>query len=133
MDTSETYVKMCEKAEEIQPEYLNYGDYYIWVSGNWYIWSDDFQSKKTKERIWLPRQDQLQEIFGEGVNLLGGEVQLIWEYMRSFGGKEGWRPETFEQLWLAFVMAEKYGKIWSQEKIDWIPILENPELMERKK
>lgn len=28
----------------------------------------------------------------------------------------------FEQLWLAFVMKERYNKIWSTEKLDWVSI-----------
>ena len=115
---------MNEKAEEIQPEYLNYADYYIWPSGNWYIWSDDNQSKRTKETIWLPRQDQLQEMFPKDRI----ERPFYWfseGMIDSFGDygitNEGLYYEgfsTWEQLWLAFVMKEKYNKVWDGEK--WI-------------
>jgi hypothetical protein len=27
--------------------------------------------------------------------------------------------ETMEQLWLAFVMSEKYGRIWDEENEEW--------------
>jgi len=27
--------------------------------------------------------------------------------------------KTMEQLWLAFVMSEKYGKIWNGENEEW--------------
>jgi len=104
MDTSETYVKMCQKAKEIQPEYLNYGDYYIWVSGNWYIWSDDNQSKRTEERTWLPRQDQLLELSG-----------LTWKEFDSLCLSED--APTKEQAGLRVLM-KKYSKIFNGE--NWI-------------
>lgn len=104
MDTSETYIKMCEKAEEIQELRTprNYDD----TMSFWY---------EGTPNVWLPRQDQLQEMVGEK-----SEVMLL-EYILCFvfdTKKHWWRTEytkqfdSMEQLWLAFVMKEKYNKIW---------------------
>lgn len=85
MDTSETYIKMCEGAEEIQKEWkVSVGDWFLErhdvtskddpAHGIYFdehlrvIGSDDDQNLGTIQRIkndtdiWLLRQDQLQEI-----------------------------------------------------------------------
>lgn len=117
MDTSEQYIKMCEKIPFDQS--FKIGDHiYSYDRKRVEILIDFEQLIGEINPTKLYRQDQLQEMFEEGVSLLAGEVQLIWEYMRSFGGKGGWRPETWEQLWLAFVMKEKFGKMWDGEQ--WI-------------
>ncbi len=107
MDTSETYVKMCEKATEIQE---------IWEPDE-----NDFHFTKLKKNvilkpnakigyiIWLPRQDQLQE-------MLGGLEQI--EDYPFFTLKGVAKIDSMEQLWLAFVMKEKYNKIWDGS--EWV-------------
>jgi hypothetical protein len=67
--------------------------------------------------IWLPRQDQLQE-------MAGPEWWRQWERFRAFvycrcqdqmlysSILPSRRLGSMEQLWLAFVMAEKFGKTW---------------------
>ena len=96
MDTSETYIKMCS-CNEIQENtaYL--------LDGN------DFRSP---DGIWLPRQDQLQEM----VDISDWRFKLV--NCASFLADNFGSFATMEQLWLAFVMKEKYHKIWNGE--DWI-------------
>ncbi len=107
MDNSKIYIKMCKKAEEIQ-ELRKHGehDYY----GN---------TSNGIHRCWLPRQDQLQEMvwrenaqhtlldFYNGAGGLFNEGQKYWLQFISM-----------EQLWLAFVMKEKYNKVWNGK--EWI-------------
>lgn len=117
MDTSEQYIEMCQRAEEIQELKAIQGIQYSWPlslvgineEGNWYAVG----------KGWLPRQDQLQEMvkhspydcFFDGVpNDNGGEKQKIEHYFLQF-------ESSWEQLWLAFVMKEKFGKVWNGE--DW--------------
>ena len=159
MDTSEIYIKMCEKAEEIQ-ETKRYGafsdtspsaealilddhDFYgVHEGGQYYpnstigshnIWnatvfgyvsnnpqygcavqSNRRITYKVDEVIWLPRQDQLQEMLqpcGFGI--------LLWDFHTYASILI--RDEniiSMEQLWLAFVMKTKYNKVWSGE--DWL-------------
>jgi len=65
--------------------------------------------------IWIPSQEQLQEcINNEPVVLLSKFNEFVFgdiEYVSQFIG-------SFRQLWLAFVMKEKYNKIWNGN--DWI-------------
>jgi len=81
--------------------------------------------------IWLPRQDQLQYmVFGNGkygarqwdvCKEHGSLVNKIVKALKEFGipaigtVDEKW---SMEQLWLAFVMRERYKKKWSGE--DWV-------------
>jgi len=83
--------------------------------------------------IWLPRQDQLQEmVFGEFYKL-GGEERPsgIDEMLGAFQDfcfvnkcplEWPWNEPnlSMEQLWLAFVMHERFGKRWNTEKGEWV-------------
>lgn len=76
---------------------------------------EKIQTRKTKKQnlIWLPRQDQLQEmVYYNGItgHLLNDFDR--WYRIDSPQGVERW---SFEQLWLAYVMKEKYGKVWNKE------------------
>ncbi len=168
MDTSKTYIKMCEKAEEIQelkrcprstiphrdetkvmPGDVFYckgsmsGDYYvgpdfsegdIFVSGEVSCVHMDYPDahiRKDESRysyddaplIWLPRQDQLQEMvinnpFKGLLNMHFFFADFFYdETMEEVGcGSQPIEPQKFtsmEQLWLAFVMKEKYNKAWN--------------------
>jgi len=102
MDTSEIYIKMCEKAEEIQnqKQLFDLEDFY-------------------EDQIWLPRQDQLQEMIGEQHCSSLPSIWLAHEFSEFCDSVEHdiyLRKGTMEQLWLAFVMKERFGKIWVNEE-----------------
>ena len=128
MDTSKEYIEMCEKAVEIQKSWKHTaGDYFIYYNGEWVLINKDTKKKKWKKEtgyyifgmvgliegnlnIWLPRQDQLQEMVNEPQFLLGEKFHRFvyikyGVYCANFN--------SFEQLWLAFVMKEKYNKTWN--------------------
>lgn len=155
MDTSEDYIKMCEKAEEIQRHFSDVDNRiekaipYHQYSGQGYTsklyaygyewevaehtsiaWGEDYPSEEV-DVVWLPQQDQLQEMLQtthliNPFNLIGFLYNILNEdktcpeevpceecikeslYWCSF--------KTMEQLWLAFVMKEKYDKEWSEDK-----------------
>lgn len=121
MDKSEINIKMCEKAGEIQslapnPKIIIFGgnDYY-------------FHLDRDAPLVWLPRQDQLQEMLFEG-QALSEEIpcamlKLLYEYGHVTYNKDAeyWHAcKSMEQLWLAFVMKEKYNKVWDGE--NWVEI-----------
>jgi len=106
MDTSETYIKMCDCGE---------------IQNIWNPEGLDFTHRRLGKQykhgtmLWLPRQDQLQEMVGItrtrlitefGTFAVCHEVRgvLALNYYRSM-----------EQLWLAFVMKEKHDKVWDGE------------------
>ena len=125
MDTSETYIKMCEKAGEIQTEsyrclmpddmVAHRFAHYITT-----IWRHERGSMTTipysQTFIWLPRQDQLQEMVLESNH--PDELLKIIGHFHDFACGVTPQFDSMEQLWLAFVMKEKYKKTWNGE--EWI-------------
>ena len=139
MDTSEIYIKMCEKAEEIQKTHiLIYSDLCVaWYTGEFYepkgyrigyylqdnlvkrIDSNETFVKQTL--IWLPRQDQLQEMVKREYK--ESPQAGLWYVFQKFvtyrivNIEEDDLP-SWEQLWLAFCMVEKFKKVWNGE--EWV-------------
>ena len=141
MDTSETYIKMCEKATEIQKVCpFSEGDFIFNKSaypvGRLFVnyahqpyedridWELIYKPDEYKRfNIWLPRQDQLQEMIGE--KSMGGLIHRFHQWYHSHLSvvtiKEN---ETYffmmsmEQLWLALAMFELYKKSWNGT--DWV-------------
>ena len=74
-----------------------------------------------RELIWLPRQDQLQEMVrGEKHMHLLAHLFALWCHGgEDFGKMVYGFPNclwSMEQLWLAFVMKEKFNKVWSGDR-----------------
>ncbi|MCJ7669584.1 MAG: hypothetical protein MUO61_03590 [Dehalococcoidia bacterium] len=108
MDKSEINIKMCEKAGEIQslapnPKIIIFGgnDYY-------------FHLDRDAPLVWLPRQDQLQEIYGDYPKCVEA-IYMSEEACIPFNWCDF---SSMEQLWLAYVMKDKYNKVWNGE--DWV-------------
>ena len=138
MDTSEQYIKMCEKATEIQEGKPQDGVGGSWLQGS-IIVDDGFQSERgdfyhivdtEDERVcescghseryikctkstWLPRQDQLQEM------MIPYGLYAFYNFVYRHDWRDGdYLPdcnkvyESMEQLWLAFYMSKKHNKYW---------------------
>ncbi len=122
MDTSETYIKMRLAAIPdlglgtpiLSVMFVVTEDVFIDNKGDFYIKAD-------RAPYWcqLERQDQLQEMLGYSTNSLIHEfydwvttAPMIHESMADQ------MRLSLEQLWLAFVMKEKFGKTWDGER--WI-------------
>ena len=141
MDVSPIYIKMCEKAEEIQSSRReeHNKDTGKWQAGD--FWTTLFEVNKGNkftfvvpayrdawadlphyihhpiECIWLPRQDQLQEMANKPIDELWCDFSA-WVDIRAIRGMGDYRLreyKSFEQLWLAFVMWQKYNKMWNGE------------------
>jgi len=126
MDTTELY-KMCEKAEEIQDNYIPQDGDVVFHNGKVQI----FHIKEVpvyfswSGYIWLPRQDQLQEMYREYQSnrepffeATTPEAQNAFMLREIVRFNDTRYCASMEQLWLAFVMKEKAGKIWNG--MDWI-------------
>jgi len=160
MDKSQTNIKMCEKAEEIQLEQdKGEGNYFvvrslirkgvyqenIIISGYpHFYWLDRYDSLepanewvgyydgnapihyKGKKIIWLPQQDQLQKIMLRDTINNSLIALACWFSCVALATTEASyfnRFDSMEQLWLAFVMKEKFGKVWDGE--DWVKEMTN--------
>ena len=103
MDKGKKYIKMCQLATEIQGNNFN-----IKNSEN-NIPNKDMVYIK---HIWLPRQDQLQEM------MIGDSFKWIDSLIHKFSFSiDNWSMyyrqfTSMEQMWLAYVMMEKYNKKW---------------------
>ena len=138
MDFSETYVKMCEKAKEIQDITLKEDDYCIVIDGEGQklyqgllgFHREPFLSPTAIKIVWLPRQDELQDMIPSPMEsyercFKAGSLIAEIDYfifhpanpLKQFSS-EALKFSTIEQLWLAFVMKKKYGKRWSGT--DWL-------------
>ena len=131
---------MCEKAEEVQKmrKFIS-GEYFygVWkthcgdiVSETpevyifnycedcWYtIYPENYDEgdENKYNAIWLPRQDQLQEMVNDN------NITALLQDFISWLSKQCNLPmhmTSMEQLWLAFVMKEKYNKTWDGK--EWV-------------
>ncbi|GAG91159.1 unnamed protein product [marine sediment metagenome] len=126
MDKTDTYIKMCD-CEEIQKGWQpDAGNFYFSQKSGITTRTADFIFPEGKAvtiiNIWLPRQDQLQEMVPTKIGSTQPNYKMISELNHFYGY---WDTNgipniltTWEQLWLAFVMKEKYNKVWDGEK--WI-------------
>jgi hypothetical protein len=138
MDVSETYIKMCQKATEIQVGLWNGGDF-TWLPGDdmvrivvkpstavheqdAVVWLETICDLNDLDAVWLPRQDQLQGLVDGDVY---NQTYDIFDFASGayfddqFDGNEPGKVfPSWEQMWLRFVMREKFSKTWNGE--DWV-------------
>ena len=139
MDTSKEYIKMCRKAKETQRFYYDNKDGMPtyrsdFIEGDFryreeriFIVSKDMYGHIAPTEIndvWLPRQDQLQEMVKKESGHLPRQRFIGLELCNIYVWYQQNRPRdiaddwvSMEQLWLAFVMKERYSKQWTGE--DW--------------
>jgi len=136
MDTSDEYIKMCI-CPEVQKQWkLPHDDQdYIYhyrtgfrLNGNQVRPNDRDAGWVADEKIgfmngqliWLPRQDQIQEMLPDifSNREIVPLTQKLTEFTVMVIEKHRFSGRTMEQLWLAFYMYEKYSKIWDDKK--WV-------------
>jgi len=107
MDTTEQNIKMLEKAVEAYPE--------------------AFQGFDRTKNV----QDQLQDILNLSARQLMKQFRNFLVWITGTKGQDRYNQgyisdatmpygiflPSFEQLWLAYIMHEKYNKVWNGE--DW--------------
>ena len=119
MDISKEYIKMCVAAKELQKQWkCKGGDFYSFDGGISTLIGGSVPFKKS---IWLPRQDQLQEMlskeyvdcFAMLTDFCRWQVKEDYYLEDLFAGNE-----SMEQLWLIFVMKEEFDKTWDGK--NWV-------------
>ena len=122
MDTSETYIKMCDCREVRKYTPITTHNGAIWVNAG--ETTVDIGSDRT---VWLPRQDQIQEMMRHWMDKgcsSTPSIYLICNLARFCGFEDeeaegrsnvSIRKGSLEQLWLAFYMYEVHNKTWEGE------------------
>jgi hypothetical protein len=127
MDKSSNYIKMCESAKVIQKQWKpDFGDFFVSMSSGLTSPCQSVASGlekkvsylKTIKAVWLPRQDQLQEMVIE-------KYATPWDLAIAFSNvlmaDNTSYFDTFdsmEKLWLAFIMLKKHKKKWKDG--EWV-------------
>jgi hypothetical protein len=137
MDITGKYIKMCQMATEIQKnwkpqewDWIKYYDTYFKKEQIWhvlpyeiadsgfygaYIEGEGIGSDKyNSQLVWLPQQDQLQEMV---FNRYDGYRWLIIDFAEWVGEYKDKTSLSMEQLWLFFVMGKRFNKQWDGK--DW--------------
>lgn len=118
MDTTDKYRDMCRAAKEIQDTELK-------------DTTKDFMGSYVdgiyRRYVWLPRQDQLQEIWerhihGDDYDNIGNKLFFMVDVFQCFALDDHGcgedvkncvqKMESMEQLWLLMVMRDVYEKKW---------------------
>ncbi len=128
MDTSETYIKMLRSAwpdlkdnVPIQAMLFSRRQRMLYVLDNKIVTYREHRNTSNVDRaIPLLEQDQLQEMVGLWVNNRFGVAKILNKFQyfwrKNLSSDLVWNLHSMEQLWLAFVMKEKYSKTWDGEK-----------------
>jgi hypothetical protein len=113
---------MCESIEEIQEQWQpEFGDFYVSMSlgltSPCQPIMSDLEKKvsylKTIKAVWLPRQDQLQEMVIENYAMPWDLAIAFSNVLMSENASYFEKIDSMEKLWLAFVMLEKYKRKWN--------------------
>jgi hypothetical protein len=136
MDFTENYIKMCEKATEVQKQNplidtpnLNCSSVVNGVTVVCGTWIARVEDGRWQNGVWLPRQDQLQEmvinhryVMAIPINAVIALLDYFQDWVLNKCDGLDWSYSatylSMEQLWLAFAMREIYNKTWNGE--DWI-------------
>lgn len=145
MDTRAEYIKMADT-----PEIQELACILLPLTrGNWFVMADDHScvlirdgamivSPPAVRFIWLPTQDRLQEMVNFPLGSFNETIEHAYQFALfvfseiSVAGDKGHQTEicgvhsyikqfdSMEQLWLAFVMKERFRKVWSTDKNEWV-------------
>ena len=118
MDKTLEYVQMCKGAQEIQDAWDKYnahvGDMCARLRPNGGGYAPMVFVRTSHEwTIWLPRQDQLQDMVIDAYRT-GWQDSIILGLMEEVVAWGKQLPyASMEQCWLCFVMHVKYAKVWT--------------------
>lgn len=139
MKINKEYISMCEKAKEIQKLAKDQIKGIVILTSHNNILGEIIDYRNSEdgieigiiindkilwyyedmiEYIWLPRQDQLQEIiemcFTKNEHPRFTLLGLLYESEATYKG-----DRSFEIAWLTLLMELNFNKIWNEEKEVW--------------
>jgi len=136
MDISKEYIEMCRKATKIQEAWKPVRGDLVYISKDnefnycgWFVKGkvlvyDEYNSISEvikADCIFIPRQDQLQDMILTDTAYWEANDEFVVDSLLdklmffTYGCTEEYYNQfkSAEQLWLAFVMKEKYKKVWN--------------------
>jgi len=135
MDTSKEYIEMCRQLPKEMHSDIIDGDFYYWnvpsqndgmicisyteIFEDYTVhYPEQWDYLNGRECVKLYRQDQLQDMVIEKYNKHWGDSVMLglMEEVVGWGAQHAYA--SMEQAWLAFVMDEKYGKLWNGS--EWV-------------
>lgn len=135
MDTSEKYIRMCSLAKEIQRKWAFRSGDFIYNPAFEKVEVLLYPENNSHNYIWLPRQDQLQEICIEFYmqNLKISKFEAFLQFLEWYSGRlryafeHGLRNgngfiDSGEELLLNRAMIMMHWKRWDGE--NWVKALE---------
>jgi len=120
MDKTPKFIKMCD-CPEIQGQWKpKWGDF---VSDDGLIFPLSTVRIDKEDVIWLPRQDQLQDMVFDNTIGMQSRCCAIYEFSISVEGANFCLDDgSMEQLWLVAIMDWKFNKRWDEEKEEWVEV-----------
>jgi hypothetical protein len=127
MDKSSHYIKMCESAKVIQKQWKpDFGDFFVsmllGLTSPCQSIASDLEKKvsylKKLKAVWLPRQDQLQEMVIEKYATSWDLAIAFSNILMADNASYFDNFDSMEKLWIAFIMLEKHRKKWKDG--EWI-------------
>ena len=141
MDKSGEYIDLCRGAREIQGLWKQrHGDFYANPCNEISCWLDQSDQRSTMRKgfsvcargkviqlvhfVWLPRLDQLIEMAQIHGRHYDSVTLDFFNWTKTGYGRDKTLPKalfsSLEQTWLAFLMQQKFNKIW--DGCTWIPV-----------
>jgi len=145
------YIKMCKEAKEIQKDWKpKVGDYCVCSRRMIGILTSDKKQKVTypdgntgyayvgvrlkdgalwssRKPIWLPTQEQLQEMVTTNSASSHKDCELIedfhlWfcEFFKRLYSRPAVDDWIMNQFWLVYIMYKNYNKVWHYHKEKWV-------------
>ena len=119
MDTSKEYIKMCD-CEEIQKEWKPQSGNFVFDE---HCCKDSFifhNHPLSIYAVWLPQQDQLQEIIIKQTKVINWRnlQNCFYDWVIDCNEERMYNFDSMEQMWLAHYMEIKHNKTWDGNK--WI-------------
>lgn len=138
MSKREQYIKMCEKAVEIQGSYVSRipaaDDIFagkIYRGTVLFVQLTLTNMPITNDYIWLPRVEQLVKMIPDWnefapIDHMDFIYSEFGEECCDCGSKQYSKLfKTLTELLLAYVMQVKYEKVWDSDKNEWVKKFEN--------
>jgi hypothetical protein len=95
------------------------------TGGTLSVSDNDPRSQSVKDMIWLPKQDELEKLMLERKYTDSNNDYMPWWLLKDFHNFV-FNPtrivtefKSMEQLWLVYLMDEKYNKEWNSVEMKW--------------